>query len=313
LAIQGFDPNLLLGFFQARLPQRGATQLATTRTTSRSGATANDIPPWEVKPLPQAQQDANVLATKDFLDTSKVPLTGTSTADGKTEQDNQKLFALYQAVNTLANLAKIGQREGTGAGQLTGLNTRFQQGLQQVEAFIANAKFNNFTLQAASQTDVVTSTAGVQPGSFSYATRTLVNNANVDNPLPGISAGDSFTIVVKKGQATTNVTIDLSQVQGGLTLGNIVSYVNEQLSAAGFSSRLRKVVTSGSLEVPAKASFGLQVVPGGIETIAFTSATTRPALYLAGSSGAATAKGDVPADQQGRLLKLSDLDTAPRT
>ena len=59
-----------------------------------------------------------------------------------------------------------------------------------------------------------------------YTTQQLVTNANLNNPVPGLSASDSFTIGVTKGGTTTNVPIDLSQVQGPLTLGNIVSYIN---------------------------------------------------------------------------------------
>jgi hypothetical protein len=184
--------------------------------------------------------------------------------------------------------------------------------LQQVQSFIANTAFNNFTLQAAAQTSSVTSTAGVQFGSFTYDTRTLVNNANIDSPLPGVSASDSFTIAVKQGGATSNVAIDLSQVQGGLTLGNIVSYINSQLSAAGFSTRFQKVITSGSIDTPSKATYGLQVTPGTGETVSLSSSSSNASLYLAGSTGLATAIGDSAADQQGRLLKLSNLAGAPQ-
>lgn len=312
MAIQGFDPNLLLGFFQAKL-SAGVSAAAPNATSARPSVTAKDIPPWQRKQLAQSAQDASVLATTNFLDTSRIPLGGTTTADGKTEQDNQKLFALYSAVNTLAYLTKIGQREETTSGQLAGLNARFQHGLQQVQAFIANSTFNNFTLQAAAQAPSVTSAVGVELGSFAYDTRTLVSNANLDNPLAGISAGDSFTIAVKKSGVTTNVVVDLSQVSGGLTLGNVVSYANAQLSGAGLSTRFKKVITSGSIDVPAKASYGLQLAPGANETISLSASATQASLYLAGSTGRAIASGDDAADLQGRLVKLSNLDTAPQT
>jgi len=314
LAIQGFDPNLLLGFFQTKLSAGSLSSAPSAApANARPSATARDIPPWQLKQPAQSAQDARVLATTNFLDTSKVPLGATTTADGKTEQDNQKLFALYSAVSTLAYLAKIGQREGTTSGQLAGLNTRFQHGLQQVQAFIAKSTFNNFTLQAAAQAPSVTSTAGIEFGSFTYDTRTLVNNANLNNPLPGISASDSFTIAVKKGGVTTNVVVDLSQVPGDLTLGNVVSYANAQLSAAGFSTRFKKVITSGSIDAPAKASYGLQLAPGANEAISLSASATQASLYLAGSTGKATAAGDDAADQQGRLVKLTNLGTTPQT
>lgn len=314
MAIVGFDSNLLLNFFQAQLPVSRSPIAAAGSTApgARPSATANDVPPWQATHLAQSALDAKVLATTNFLDTSHVPLGPTSTADARTEQDNQKLFSLYSAVNTLAYLAKIGGREGVTSGQLAGLNSRFQAGLAQVQAFIAKTTFNNFSLQAAAQTSSVTSTAGIQFGSFTYNTRTLASSSTIDNPLPGVSAADSFTIAVKKAGATTNLAIDLSQVQGGLTLGNIVSYVNDQLSAAGFSTRFQKVLTSGSIDKPSTATYGLQVTPGGNESIGLSSSAATPSLYLAGSTGIAAAIGDTAADQQGRLLKLSNLGAAPQ-
>ncbi len=316
VAIQSFDPNLLLSFFQAQLPVASTTPGANAVTSptgtaaSNNSATSKDLPPWQAPQPSQQAEDAKVLSTTNFLNTSNVPLGATSSADAKTEQDNQKLFSLYTAVNTLSQVAVIAGRSTTPAGQLPGLNTRFQQGLQQIQSFIANTTFNNFTLQAAAQTSNVTSTAGIQFGSFTYDTKTLTGGTSVNSPLPGVSASDSFNIAVKKGAATTNVAIDLSQVQGGLSLSNIVAYVNQQLSAAGVTTRFQKVLTSGSLETPATATFGLQITPGANETVSL-SATSSASLYLAGDTGTAISTATTAADQQGRLVKLSNLATSP--
>jgi hypothetical protein len=315
MPIIGLDPALLLGFYHAHLPLNvaGLRAAASAAAAQKKGATAHDAPPWLAHQPAQSVRDAQVLATKNFLDTHKVPLGPTVRADAKTEQDNQKLFALYSAVNTLAYIAKMAGRPGVPSGQLVGLDVRFQEGLKQVQAYIANTKFNNFTLQAAAQTSSVTSGAGIQFRSSTYNTRALTSGANANAPLTGVTASDSFTIAVKKGSTTTNVVINLSLVQGGLTLGNIVSYVNQQLVAAGFSTRFQKAITSGSIAVPTKATYGLQITPGGVETISLSSASATPSLYLAGSSGLAAATATAPADQQGRLIKLSNLGTTPQS
>jgi len=327
-----FDPNLLLSFYQAKLTsslstptaqaQAGITSSSSTATGAQS-ATANDSPPWEAPQLAQTAIDAKVLSTTNFLDTSNVPLTASATGDQKTEQDNQKLFSLYSAVNTLAYIAKMGQRDGTTAGQLAGLNARFQAGLAQVQSYISNTTFNNFTLQAATPSSSVTSSVVVPFGSFDYQTKTLVNNANLGNALPGLSTSDSFNIAINKGSTTSNVAIDLSQIQGPLTLDNVVSYVNQQLAAGGFSTRFQKILTAGTVLDPTKATYGLQVSPGGTEQVSLSSTDATPSLYLVGSSGQATATtttttaggttttSSTAADQQGRLIKLSDLDTTP--
>jgi hypothetical protein len=247
VAITGFDSSLLVNYFQSQITNgslqssSASTMLsATAAKKAANSATANDAPPWEDFSSPvQTAQDAKVLGITNFLDTSNVPLSAGSTKDAKTEQDNQKLFSLYTAVNNLAYLAKMSQRAGMTPGQIDGFNTRLQTGLQQVESYISSTTFNNFTLQAAATSSSVTSDAALPLPSFSYTTRTLTNDANIDKPLPGLATSQTFTVSVKKGGATTNVAIDLSQVQGPLTLGNIIIYANQQLSADGFKTRLQ--------------------------------------------------------------------------
>src|SRR5262245_27808019 len=99
----GIDSATLLGFYQAQRNASSSAIAAGNRaianSTRKPGATANDNPPWNTPTPTNAKTDAKVLSTTYFLDTSKVPLSAGATTDTKTEQDNQKLFALYTAVN----------------------------------------------------------------------------------------------------------------------------------------------------------------------------------------------------------------------
>jgi hypothetical protein len=301
----------------------GNAQVAQFNAGQTKGATAADDPPWNTPNTNDAKQDAKVLSTTNFLDTSKVPLTSGATADAKMEQDNQKLFALYSAVNTLAYIAKMAQKPGATSGQLAGLNTRFQTGLAQVQSYLGSTTFNGFNMQAAKPSDTVASTANIAFSDYTYATKQLVSNAHINDPMPGVSASDSFNIAVKKGGVTTNVPIDLSQVSGPLNLTNIVSYINQQLSAGGFSTRFQKTTQGDTVTSSANATYGLQITPGGTEQVTLSAAAT-PSLYLVGNSGLATETNTVTntatsattttaADQAGRLTKLSGIDGAPTT
>ena len=328
MAITGLDSSLLMGFYQAQLSASpSSVAAASTRAaqlssaTQNKSATAKDNPPWNTATPSNAKQDAAILGTTDFLDTSKVPLSSGGATDTKLEQDNQKLFSLYSAVNKLAYLAKMAQKGSATSGQLSGLDDRFQKGLAQVQQYLSATSFNNFKLQAAKPSDSVTSTAGITFGSFTYATKQLVTNSALNNALPGLSASDSFTIGIKKGGVTTNVQIDLSQVTGTLDLGNIVSYINGQLSAAGFSTRFQKTQSGGTATSSTNATYGLQIAPGGVEQVSLSAAAT-PSLYLVGSSGLATetktttnsetsAVTTTAPDQASRLTKLSGLNGTP--
>jgi hypothetical protein len=324
--IGGLD-SLLLGYYQTQLatsPSALAANQAVSsnQTNSSSSATAQDNPPWNSLPPAKIAQQAQLLSTTNFLDTSKVPLASGGTQGAKAEQDNQKLFSLYNAVNLLSQLTQMAQSATTTPGELAGLNTRFQTGLSQVKNYLASTSFNNFTLQSATPTPSVTSSAGISFSNFTYSTQQLVTNANINNPLAGVSASDSFTIGIKKGGVTTNVLIDLSQVSGPLTLGNIVGYINSQLSANGFSTRFQKTQKGGTVTSDANATYGLQITPGGNESVSLSAAAT-PALYIAGNSGNASevnttsgtgSKAQVtttPADEKGRLTKIGSLATDP--
>ena len=330
----GLDSSLLLSIYQSQLTSSAAlisnqsaaaaaaaNASASSTGSSSSNATAGDVLPWMNLSQDTNATNAKILTTTNFIDSSNVPLSAATTTDQKTEQDNQKLFTLYNAVYSLATLSKMAQSTTATAGQLAGYNQRLQLGLQQVQQYISNTMFNNLTLQAATPTDTATSTAQIQFANYTYGTKTLATATTVDNAVPGLSASDSFNIGITKGGTTTQVAIDLSQVQGPLTLTNIVSYANQQLSAAGFSTRLQKVLTGGSLTDPTTATYGLQVSPGGVEQVSFSSASVTPSLYLAGSTGSAVATtglssdsadattSTTAADQAGRLIKLSNVSS----
>ena len=325
--ITGIDSSVLLGFYQSQLASSPSAiaaanaQAQQATATTNTSATANDVLPWNVPPLATTALDAKVLSTTNFLDTTNVPLTPGASSDAKTEQDNQKLFSIYNAASTLSTLAQMAQSSTATSGQQAGLDARFQTGLAQIQQYLTSTTFNNFNLQAATPAATVTSTAGINFAPFTYSTKQLVTNTNLSAAVPGVSASQSFNIAVKDNGATTNVPIDLSQVPGTLNLSNIVSYINSQLSAAGFSTRFQKTETGGTSTSDANATYGLQITPGGSEQVSLSAAST-PSLYLAGNSGLATetnttinsVTSDVnttPADQAGRLTKLSGLDGSP--
>ena len=315
----GLDSSVLLNYYNAQLTTTvtaavNASSSASQAASAANGATASDNPPWSDYSQPaQEAQDAKVLGLTNFIDLSNVPKSSGSTTDTKTEQDNQKLFALYTAVKNLAYLAKMSQRDGMTAGQLTGFDTRFQMGLTEVQDFIKTESFNNFALQLGQTSASVTSTVSVPFAPFDYQGGTIVADKNIANAIPGVSTSDSFTIAVNKGGTTTNVVIDLANVSGTLSIDNIVDYVNQQLSAAGFSSRFKRVMTVGTIDDPTKSSYGISVSEGAGEALTLSSAAATPALYLAGDSGSATGTADTAPDQQGRLVKLANLSSGSPT
>lgn len=313
-----FDTSSLLGYYQSQLNN---SLLSSTRTASAStsssktsssssssnSATAKDVTPWSATLPGQEARDAKVLNTTNWIDLSKVPVLAGRTQDSKTEQDNQKLFALWTAVNNLSYLATMSKRDGVSSGQMAGYNTRFQTGLQQIQDFLDTATFNNFTLQSQAASSTATATAKVPNATFGYTTGSLVKETNIGSALSGVSSTDKFTISVTKAGVTSDVAIDLSQVSGTLTLDNVLKYVNQQLSANGFSTRFKKVLTEGQIDKPDKAWYGIQIDNAANENVSLSSSQATPSLYISGTTGLTTATKDSAADNQGRLLKLTNL------
>ena len=287
---------------------------------STSSSTSGQTPPWATpSSLSTQAQDAQVLSTTNFIQSSTTPLVGVSGTAKSAAEDNQKLFTLWQAVNQLSTLAGLATQKGLTAGQAAGYNTRFQEGLQQVESYIGSTTFNNLTLQAQNPSASATGKAGVPLASFDYQGGTIVSDANLSNALSGVSASQSFNIAVTKGGTTTNVAINLSQIQGPLTLDNIVSYINQQLAANGSKTAFQRVMTSGTITNIQKATYGIAINPGVGEQISLSSAQATPALYLAGTSGSttgtpgnsSTGQATTSPDNQGRLTKLVNLSSSP--
>ena len=311
--ITTFDTSMLMSYYNAQLSSMAATSShtsATSATTKKNSATANDVTPWSKSNPSQEARDALVLNLKNFIDTSKVPLSSGINTDTKMEQDNQKLFALYSAVNNLSYLAVMAKRDGTTDAQRAGYNTRFQAGLTEIQSYIKNTNFNLFTLQAQQPSSSVTSKATVATPSFDYTGSVIASETTVSNPIPGLSSSDSFNIAVTKGSGTQNIQIDLANVQGGLTMENVVAYVNQQLSSAGVATRFQKTLVSGTADTTDKSfgQYSIKVVPGGIEQVSL-SAASAPSLYVAGTSGLTSASATSAADSQGRLTKISNLSS----
>lgn len=319
-SIVSFDSSSLINYYNAKInvavnnASRGATATPSANSSSSSAASGG-APPWQTSTKQsQEAQDAQTLSVSNFFQNNTQL---TSVGNSKSGQDNQNLFSLYQAVTLLSNLANMSTRDGMTSGQLTGFNTRFQSGLAQVQSFLKSTDFNNFTLQAATPGATATSAVSIPFAPMQYAGGTIATGDAIKDPLSGVSTSDDFTVSVKKGSATTAIDINLANVQGPLTADNIVSYVNQQISGAGFSTRFSRVITSGTIDDPDTLKYGIAISDVPSETVTLSSAAATPSLYIAGNVGSATGSinastgTETAADQSGRLLKLSNLDSAP--
>ena len=322
MAIIGFDPSVLLNYYAAKAPQ--------TASRSTASQTPRVTPPWDfsVRKLPQERADAAARSSDPYFDPKDLSLFAKSdTETGAQSQlaallkttlahdspsslgnpalaaDNNRLFALYNALNRLDALAKMANRDETASGQRPGLNRDYQDGLEQVRDFLKSADFTNLAVLAGRKSSSIQSTGTIPYAKYNYTGGSVVKSAGILGAVPGVSASDSFTVSVTKAGVTTNVVIDLADISGTLTLDAINAHVNDELTAAGFATRFKRVQTGGDL-TEGTASWGTEIKTAPGEVVELSSAQAVPALYVAGSTG----KGDT---LQGRLIKLSDLGTTP--
>src|SRR5271156_5984169 len=138
-SIGGIDSSVLLGLYQTQLassPSAIAAANAQQTASQTNSATSHDDPPWTSVTPTGPVENAKVLSTTNYINTTNVPLSAGATTDSKMEQDKQKLFSLYNAVSTLSQLTQMAQSSTATSGQLNGLNTRFHTGLSQVEQYL---------------------------------------------------------------------------------------------------------------------------------------------------------------------------------
>jgi len=324
VAIIGFDSSALLNYYAVKTFQVSSLRAGVASQTPRS------VTPWDlsVKKLPQEREDAAARGAEPYFDPKDRSLfaktdTGTSAqsqlaallkttlardslsarGDPTLAADNNKLFALYNAINRLDTIAKMANRDETPSGTRPGLDRDYQEGLDQVMEFLKDAEFSNLAVLTGKKSSSVTGTGTIAYAKLNYTSAPLMKSADVLKPVPGVTAADSFTISVTKGGVTTDVVIDLGDVQGDLTLDNINALVNDELESAGFATRFKRVQTGGDL-TEGTATWGTEIKTAPSEVIKLSSSQAAPAVYVAGSSG----KSD---NLQGRLIKLTDLDGTP--
>ncbi len=323
MAIIGFDSSTLLNYYAAK---SFSTSLRSTTTSQ----TQREVPPWDlsVKKVPQERAEAVARGSDPYFDPKDRSLFAKTGGDTSAQSqlaallkttlardslsargnptlaaDNNKLFALYNAINRLDTIAKMANSDEAVSGRRPGLDRDYQDGLDQVMEFLKDAEFSNLAVLTGKKTSSVTGTGTIAYAKLNYTSGPLVKSADVFKPLPGVSATDTFTVSVTKAGVTTNVAIGLADITGELTLDNINALVNDELEAAGFGTRFKRVQTGGDL-TEGTATWGTEIKTAAGEVISLSSPQATPAVYVAGSSG----RGD---NLQGRLIKLTDLDGTP--
>jgi hypothetical protein len=292
------DQSYVLALFNKTNTTNGVTQMDLSSLTAAGQAAAAapakrvaPTPPWNVSE-PAAQAKANVqtaLAGQPIINESatQIDLPGASA-------DYQKLFALYKALDTLSNIAAQAAG-GISPEQQRQLSKAFNSGLAQVATYVGSADFSKLRLADGADASSAKATLQIAKPATTYVTPPLANSLSTD--VPAFAGNAQFNITIKRNLQSFNVPIDLSNLgTQPRSLANVITYINQQLAAAGVETRVAsnktpgvpQTITAGGQTVtlpPTSDQYGLQINIGTSEAVTFTAPQTAGAVYVAQTVG----------------------------
>lgn len=289
-----FDSSSLLGYY---LSKAGVNANGGAATPG-AGAAAKKLPtpPWDLKAkVPRANDLVKqVMSGGAFVNegAAKLDVPGAS-------HDYQKMFALYQALNTLSGLAERYASASTPAAEKARVQSLFSTGLAQTLGYLNGMKLDQLRLTEGAAIDkAAKSTVGVKRENDNYQTG-VVHVGGPDDAVKAFQGDVKFDISVQRSKSNAvQVPIDLSEMGSTpRTMANVVNFINDKLKAAGVDTRFAtvrtqaepKVVKVGSKTVTLPAGpdeWSLKVKGSAIEKVSFSAPASTPAIYLSQRVGA---------------------------
>jgi hypothetical protein len=301
----GADQSYVLGLFNTTSSTSGglnngiisldlSSLLAPSADASGSSTPTKPVaptPPWNSsETASQANADVTaVLGGQAFVneDAAKLDLPGASS-------DYKKLFALYQGLNILMEIANQASA-GVSPQQQAQLSKTFNSGLSQISKYVDATTFRQLRLTEGETDATDTAKLTVPKPATSYLTPPLTSSLTADTPA--FDGNVQFNIAVTLNHATQNIPIDLSNLgTQPRSLANVIGYINTQLAAAGVQTRVAtsripghaQTITAGGTTVtlpPTSDQWAMQVNIGTSETVNFSAPQTAGAVYVGQTVG----------------------------
>jgi hypothetical protein len=315
------NPSLLLSYYDLKAgvsPSQGGVGSGTVASPAA-------VTPW-TKSATTAQTNALVEAAlngRPFISPNAVKLSiPTSTPN---YGDTKQLFALYQGLTALQDLATQAKTPGLTSFQLSRLQSAFSSGLRQLDSYLNGAPFKGFTVAQGSVAASEQTKAGVPVETDAYTTRVLWSG-DPNTPVPAFQGAVQFamTVTTPSGGQTV-VSFNLADMGATpRTMSNVVTYLNAQLQAAGVFTRFADVLTQGTSTTykaggrtitnpPGPNTYALKIVGNPVESLSLSAPSTSPAVYITQQAGVVppttsstgVASGNITSGVSQQLLKLT--------
>jgi hypothetical protein len=277
-------------------------------SSSTSASVRVPTAPWSPTVAPPNVSNAVQGAVNGtrFVDPSQAKLDAPA---GVNAGDYQNLFALYQGLNTLNDIAQTAAAAGTSSASSSlsslsnaQLQTAFTSGINQIQSFLSTAPFNAFNLTSGKVNTTAQSTVGVPNGAYQSYTTGIIGTGPEELPLKALKGDVQFTINIQNKflKDPTTVNIDLSGMGSKpRTIDGVVNYINAQLAAAKVSTKF-SVANLGNASVTSTVAgkttttkgdpqWGFTIRGASAETVSFSAPSTAAAVYVSmGTGGAKT-------------------------
>jgi len=315
----GTDPNAALNSSNSNSASSSSTPSTTSITDSILSVQYAPTAPWNESSMPsQSKLVKQALSGANLFNpaAAKLDMQGASA-------DYKNLFALYSGLNTLYSVATEASGKNVSSLQLGQLSTAFNNGMTQLSKFLGDTSFSKLKITPGVTESSQTSTASTPQQQTSYTTVPLNTSGDSNAAISAFQGNVSFNVAVQLGGTTTvNVPIDLANMGSTpRTMGNVVNFMNGQLTAAGvrgasFSS-VPVAGTPDTIKVGGKTvtvaatqpAWALRINTSPAETVTLSAPSVGPAVYIGQTVGNTTASTsgsgqNVAADAQSQLLKF---------
>ena len=290
-----FDSSLLLNYYQAKLGVGNAatasTGINTSGSSSSSGQKAIPAAPWTTVTTQPSDLVKAALNGRKFVD-ENAAVAASPTING----DYKKMFATYQALNTLSAIASRASEKGVTDSEISRLQAVFTKGMGEVNSYIQNLSTDGMRLTTGAVMTSDKSSVGVPKSNYGYVT-SKIYSGQVDDEVPQFKGNVSFNMAVTKFGETTNLNMDLSEMgTTPRTMANVVSFFNSKLGAAGYDTTFSVERTVGAartttvnkqvVTLPATGDdFALRIRGDSTEALSFSAAAANPAVYVTTAAG----------------------------
>jgi hypothetical protein len=309
--------SALLGYYQAQAginPSSSSTSGSSSSTSSSSSSSTSSTtyptPPWTTRTTSQKTNKAveTALSGGSLFNPQSVKVSVPNASP-----NYKNLFALYQGITSLEDLANQAATSGETSSQIQQLQDALTNGLKQLQTYLGTSPFQGFSVaQGAVQTQEQ-STAGVAGENYTYTTGNLATSAST--AVPAFEGDVQFSLTVTLPAGNQKV-VDFNLADMGSetrSLSNVVNYMNAQMQAAGLATNFSIKLTQGeptttkvngqTYTLPAGPNqYALQVNGNSVENLSLSSASSSPAVYLTQTVGTTT--GTTP-DAEQQLVGLT--------